>query len=64
MARKPTEAGNPPKPSRQNMFMPDLMTEGVAEIDDTLERLGVGIDRNIEKMDELLSRLRRTRIAA
>ena len=64
MARKPTEAGNAPKPSRQNMAMPDLMTEGVAEIDDTLERLGVGIDRKIEKMDELLSRLRRTRIAA
>jgi hypothetical protein len=34
------------------------------EIDETLERLGVGINREIEKMDQLLSRLRRTDIAA
>jgi hypothetical protein len=34
------------------------------EIDETLARLGEGIDREIAKMDELLSRLRRTRIAA
>jgi hypothetical protein len=41
-----------------------ILTEGETEIDETLERLGVGIDREIEKMDELLSRLRRTRITA
>jgi len=48
---------------------PDLLTlmglDGTEkEIDDTLERLGVGIDRETEKMDDILSRLRRTRIAA
>ena len=41
-----------------------IETQEEAEIDETLERLGTGIDREIEKMDNLLSRLRRTRIAA
>ena len=34
------------------------------EIDETLERLGIGIEREMVKMDAILDRLRKTRIAA
>jgi hypothetical protein len=39
-------------------------TSARREIDETLERLRVGIVRETEKIDEVLSRLRRTLVAA
>ena len=39
-----------------------LLGEAKLEIDATLDRLGTGIEREIARMDEVLSRLRKTRI--
>jgi hypothetical protein len=38
--------------------------EGEAEIDSTLDRLGARIERHHAELDDLLSRLRTTRVAA
>lgn len=61
MSRKPKELGSEGRGDATMSFSENGVER---EIDETLERLGVGIDREIEKMDELLARLRRTRIAA
>ena len=41
-----------------------ILGEIEIEIDETLDRLGAGIERESARMDELLSRLRKTRISA
>jgi len=51
-------------PTQQGVHDRNVPAGAEREIDEILARLGVGIDREIEKMDDLLSRLRRTRIAA
>ena len=61
MARKPVSSG---MPTQQGVHDRNVPAGAEREIDEILARLGVGIDREIEKMDDLLSRLRRTRIAA